>query len=245
MTKKIIITFSFILFSAFSNAENNDYTENCDVFNFSTANKIREISINGLYINPFKKNECFFLLFNENDFFDQSIISEKHKDATLLQMALFNKIKNIAVRTVLLKELDLSFNFMRFARDGSSYKYYSFHMENYEIYKKYGDMLIFFHEVFHLQNQNKNEATEYVADLFALFNIIKYSNITQDELIELADVSNMLRERSFSEGVIDNNPMVKFKDILSERSAYIKIQSEVHNCTNFSCLSSYTQIFLR
>ncbi len=243
MVKIFFIVFFLIFFSGVSSASEKDYKISCKPFDLYSSIRIKENSLNGLYYHPFKSDSCFFLLFEEDNFFDIEDINEDYHNDIIVQFSIFNTIKNLSVRTVHVDTKNKIFSFMRFSRKSSVYKNAEYHMELFEEYGLHADTQIFYHEIFHLSDDENLENSEIYADVFGLLNVLKFSNIGYEDFYNLTDTVKTLRFTSYGQKKNTKNPLANFQENLEDRVKFYKIKNEVNNCSNFNCLKAYSLIF--
>lgn len=251
MIKLAAISLSLILFMPKTYA-NEIYNEDCKLFSYSNFNSIRVNSIDALYKNPFNPKKCFPLLFEENEKFGIEIINKKYHNEVIKPFTIFNRIKGISVRHAHLAREEITLDFMRYARTGNAYKHFELYMDWFDIYKKYGDVVIFSHEIYHLNdpkqyNHVSNAVSEEIsADVFGLLMTLKSTNISTEELIALTEIVLELRIKSYSgttikqTNLIDDNPLSKFHNIISNKHKLNKLKMEINVCSTLDCISKYT-----
>lgn len=241
---KILIACIMILgISNAVSASEKDFNISCKPFDFKDSFYIKENSKSNLYYNPINKGSCFFLLFEENDFFNLNNINEYYHNDLIIPFSIFNKIKSTSVRKIYIDTEDKVFDFMRFSRSGSEYANALMHMNNFEIYKEYGDTILFYHEIFHLGSKKDSSTTEMYADIFGLLNVIKFYNISHEDFVELVRIANILRFTSYGQDKDSVNPLENFYNTVQNRIKFNKVKLEVNNCNNFNCLYTYSSIF--
>jgi hypothetical protein len=228
------------------------YSEDCKPFSYSNFNSIRVNSIDALYKNPFNPKKCFPLLFEENEKFGIEIINKKFHNVLIKPFTIFNRIKGVSVRHAYIPSEDITIDFMRYARTGNAYKHFELYMDWFDIYKKYGDVVIFSHEIYHLNDLKQyNDISEAVsdeisADVFGLLMTLKSTNITTEDLVALTEIVLELRIKSYSgstikqTNLVDDNPLAKFHNIIIDKYKLNKLKMEINICSTLDCISKYT-----
>lgn len=210
MKKKLIIIILFlisisILFYLGKNEKgynkDTNYIKKCELINLKNINKIINKDKSGAYLNPFDNEKCFLLSFGNNVNFNHNdiIIDDNGKYSVLYYL---NNIDDVL--TYHYKQNEYTYDFIKYSRKSSSYKNFEMNMNFIEIYKKYADFIIFYHEIYHLNNFkfNMNEEDklkeEINADIFALLLILHFNDINKEEFLELIEIVKELRIKSYS-----------------------------------------------